>query len=75
MPVLKRFGNFAIRMYFKDENPPHVHVVGADFEAKVAIRNASIIQGDMPARVEKVALAWVAANRSLLLSEWKDKQT
>jgi hypothetical protein len=75
MPILKRFSNFVIRMYFKDENPPHVHVAGPEFEARVAIRNATIIDGKMPARVKKQALAWIAANAAHLLDEWKDKQS
>ena len=75
MPVLKRFSNFVIRMYFRDENPPHVHVVGADFEARVTIRGATIIGGKLPARVSREALAWISANSIFLLEEWKDKQS
>lgn len=74
MPVLKRFNGFVIRMYFKDENPPHVHVVGPEFEARVAIRGARIIDGRLPARVNREALAWISANSKFLHEEWKDKQ-
>ncbi|HEX4158770.1 MAG TPA: DUF4160 domain-containing protein [Rhizomicrobium sp.] len=74
MPVLRRFGQFVIRMYFRDENPPHVHVVGKEFEARVAIEGATILAGAMPARVRKQALAWIAANKEALLCEWEEKQ-
>lgn len=32
MPVLFDAGSYVIAMYFEDHNPPHVHVVGPDFE-------------------------------------------
>jgi hypothetical protein len=59
-------------MYFEDHNPPHVHVVGPDFEILVAIRNATVLAGEAPARVRRVALRWIAANRDELLTRWED---
>jgi hypothetical protein len=61
-------------MYFHDENPPHVHVVGKEFEARVAIEGATILTGEMPARVRKQALGWIAANEEILLRAWEEKQ-
>src|SRR5438046_1754893 len=37
MPEIRRFGSFKLLMFFQDENPPHVHIKGADFFAKVTI--------------------------------------
>jgi len=74
MPVIRRFHSFVIRMYFHDENPPHVHVVGRYFEARVAIEGAAILSGKLPSRVRKLALPWIEANKALLLAEWEDKQ-
>lgn len=39
MPEIRRFGSFKLLMFFQDENPPHVHVKGADFAAKIRISN------------------------------------
>jgi hypothetical protein len=61
-------------MYFEDHNPPHVHVVGADFEMLVAIRDRAVLVGEVPARVRKTALRWIAENREMLLAKWDELQ-
>ena len=39
MPEIKRFGSFKLLMFFQDEKPPHVHIKGVDFAARVRISN------------------------------------
>jgi Domain of unknown function (DUF4160) len=70
MPVLFDAGSYVIAMYFEDHNPPHVHVVGADFEGLVSIRELTIFRGSIPASFRRGALAWVAENRDNLLLKW-----
>ncbi len=72
MPVIQRFDGYVIRMYFEDHNPPHVHVVGSDFEALVAIEDAALLVGDIPARFRREALDWIAANSALLTQKWEE---
>ena len=74
MPVLQRFAGFVIRMYFADHNPPHVHVVGPDFEALVAIGDLAIFEGAIPAKFSQEALDWISANRSFLFRKWEELQ-
>ena len=50
MPEIKRFGGFKLVMFFQDENPPHVHIKGPDFAAKVHISNGDLLAGDAPDR-------------------------
>ena len=45
MPEIKRFGSFKLLMFFQDENPPHVHIKGADFAAKIRISNGDLLRG------------------------------
>jgi hypothetical protein len=71
MPTLARFANFEIDMYFEDHNPPHVHVVGRDFEILIAIGDGATVVGDAPARVRRTALRWIADNRAKLLEKWE----
>ena len=35
MPEIARLGSFRLLMFFQDENPPHVHIKGSDFAAKI----------------------------------------
>jgi hypothetical protein len=37
MSELVRLGGFKLLMFFQDENPPHVHIKGPDFAAKIRI--------------------------------------
>jgi hypothetical protein len=43
MPEIQRFGSFKLLMFFQDENPPHVHIKGADFAAKIRISNGELL--------------------------------
>ena len=71
MPTIARFGSTKIRMYGGDHNPPHVHVVGPDFAAQVAIADGEILNGGVPARVRRPVLRWIAENRARLLDTWE----
>jgi hypothetical protein len=72
VPVIYRFDGYVIRMYFEDHNPPHVHVVGPDFEALVAIEDGTVVAGVLPAKCRGETLHWIAANRALLAEKWEE---
>lgn len=70
MPVLFDAGSYVVRMYFEDHNPPHVHIVGPDFEGLVSIRELVVFRGSIPARFAGDALRWIEENRGDLLLKW-----
>lgn len=74
MPEIRRFGGFKLLMFFQDENPPHVHIRGPDFAAKVRISNGDLLAGDAPKKVLGEARRWVAAHRADLLELWDQFQ-
>lgn len=74
MPVLKDFGGFQIMMYFRDHNPPHVHVENNDFRALVSIEDALVFEGNIDAKFRRDALDWVAEHRLELLKKWAEYQ-
>lgn len=74
MPVIRRFGPIALRIYFADENPPHVHVAGPDTEAKVSIGTATVMVGEIPSSARKEILEWIADNRGALMQKWEECQ-
>lgn len=57
-------------MYFEDENPPHVHVVGPDFEAKIRISDQAVYVGSLASKVEKAAVKYVVDNQDDLIVLW-----
>jgi uncharacterized protein DUF4160 len=74
MPEIKRFGSFKLLMFFQDENPPHVHLKGADFAAKIRISNGELLAGEAPNRVLKQARRWVEEHQAELLELWGEFQ-
>ena len=74
MPEIKRFGRFKLLMFFQDENPPHVHVKGPDFAAKVRLSDGELIAGDAPNKVLREARRWIEGNRTELSRLWNEFQ-
>ena len=74
MPEIKRFGGFKILMFFQDENPPHVHVKGSDFVAKLRLPNGELIAGKAPSKVLREARRWIERNRRELFQLWSEFQ-
>jgi hypothetical protein len=74
MPEIRRFGGFKLLMFFQDENPPHVHVKGPDFAAKIRISSGDLLAGDAPKRVLREARRWVEEHCVELLALWDEFQ-
>ena len=75
MPQIKRFSGFKLLMFFQDENPPHVHIKGPDFAAKMRIADGDLMAGDAPNKVLRRARQWVEQNRAELLQLWREFQS
>lgn len=72
MPTIKDFGGYKIVIYAEDHNPPHVHVIGPDFQAKVRISDAVVIAGAIPSSRRREALSWIEAKKDLLMEKWRE---
>jgi len=74
MPEVKRFGGFKLLMFFQDENPPHVHIKGADFAAKLRISNGEVLAGAAPGKVLRQTRGWIEEHRAELSALWDEFQ-
>jgi hypothetical protein len=74
MPEIARSGGFKLLMFFQDQNPPHVHIKGAGFAAKIRISNGDLLAGNAPNKVLKQARGWVNERRAELLAMWDEFQ-
>jgi hypothetical protein len=74
MPELVRIGGFRLLMFFQDENPPHVHLKGADFAAKIRISDGMILAGSAPNRHLRRARRWIESHRAALIEQWNEFQ-
>ena len=63
---------FRILMYYDDHEPPHFHPRSADFHAKFAIPDFSVLEVDGAFRAADAVIVkeWAAANRDALVENW-----
>ncbi len=72
MPTVETIGNIRIVIRTADHNPPHVHAISPDGDAKIAIETGEILFSAMKSKPLARAKAWVLANQDLLRSRWVD---
>jgi hypothetical protein len=72
MPTISMFYGIIVRMYFApgEHNPPHIHIYYAEYKATVDIRTCELIQGDLPGKQLKLAMAWAALHQDELIADW-----
>ena len=72
MPTISMFYGIVVRMYFApgEHPPPHFHAYYAEYKAKIDIRTCEVIEGDLPRRQNKLALAWAELHQDELLANW-----
>ncbi|NDO20238.1 DUF4160 domain-containing protein [Lachnospiraceae bacterium MD329] len=73
MPVISRFYGIIIKMYFKqsEHNPPHIHAIYGEYTGVMNIKTREIMDGDLPARAEKLLAEWVELHEKELLTIWE----
>ena len=72
MPTISIFYGIIIRMYFApgEHPPPHFHVYYNEYKASVDIRTCEVIEGELPKRQSKLAVAWAELHQEELLNDW-----
>ena len=77
MPTIFRFRGLRVVIYLNDHRPPHVHVIGPDAEARIALGDEGerpwVMMNDGLSYRDIVAiLADIARNRDLLMQRWRE---
>jgi len=70
MPEVSRFYGIVVRMYFSDHFPPHFHAEYAEHEALIAIEDARVIAGDLPARALALVREWALLHQAEIGAVW-----
>jgi len=70
VPTISRFYGIVIGMYFREHPPPHFHVNFAEHHARVRIADATVIDGDLPPRAERMVRRWTSQHREELERNW-----
>lgn len=71
MPTISVFYGIVIRMFFRDNAPPHFHVEYGEFQATIAIETLEILAGSLPRRTLALVLEWTVLHRAELRADWE----
>jgi hypothetical protein len=71
MPTISFFFGLIIRMYYKDHQPPHIHVQYQDCNAVIDIFTGNMTEGVLPTRQLRFIQAWVEIHREDLVADWE----
>lgn len=74
-PTLYKLGNVRVVMYPKDHNPPHVHVISPDAEAKFDIQTFECLfsRGFSKKDIRRIK-EYLSARKKHLMEAWHDYQ-
>jgi len=64
------FYGIKISMYYKERQPPHIHVEYGDYTAEVDIQKVKVVQGKLPKKQLNVVLAWTIIHQDELIENW-----
>lgn len=66
-------GKIRIVIFPRDHNPPHVHVIGPEREAKFSITEISLIENKgFSTRELKLITSYLTERHELLLEKWEN---
>ncbi len=74
MPVIARFYGIVVKMYFREHGVPHLHAIYGELNGVFALETLDLIEGDLPARAERLVREWAQLHRAALLEMWKTQQ-
>ena len=62
MPLIKIIDSIKIYIYLRDHNPPHFHIIYAEYEELIDMRTLTTLSGAVPARQRKKVINWAKEN-------------
>ena len=71
MPQISYFLGIAIRMFYRDHNPPHFHAIYGNFEGIFDIEKNEMIGGYLPPRIIGIIKEWTSLHQEELIENWK----
>ena len=74
MPEIARFYGIIIKMYYKEHNPPHIHVDYSGREGLIRIEDATMTDGNLPPKALQLVKEWVKIYKEELLAMWKEQK-
>jgi hypothetical protein len=70
MPTIKIIDSIKIDIYSREHPPPHFHVIYADFEVLITIKDFQIYKGFIPKSQFDKVIDWAQLNQKMLLDNF-----
>ncbi len=71
MPTISIFYGIIVQMYWRDHNPPHIHVWYQGDEAIVSIETGEVIGGRLRRTGSNMVREWIGVRRPELMANWE----
>jgi hypothetical protein len=70
MPIISMFFGIAIKVFYREHNPPHFHAYYHGHEAIFNIRTGELIEGKFPLKACKIIKEWSLEHQDELINIW-----
>lgn len=74
VPTVSLFYGIAVRIYFRDHQPPHFHARYGGAEALIRIADGTVLRGQLPARARRLVEEWRNLHLDELHDRWNNAQ-
>jgi hypothetical protein len=72
MPLIKLIGSIKVYMYLRDHNPPHFHIIYAEYEELIELRSLATYSGGVPGKQRRQVVEWAREHMDYLLAKWEE---
>jgi hypothetical protein len=70
MPCIKIIDGIKVYIYGRDHNPPHFHIIFAEYEELIVIKSLESYSGYMPSKHRRKIIQWAQENHEYILRQW-----
>ncbi len=67
MPEISRFLGINVRLYYRDQDPPHIHAEYGDYEVTVGVETGEVT-GMFPRRALAALIEWYGMHKEELVA-------
>ena len=62
---------YAIRSYYEEHNPAHIHVYYQESSAVFNVFDCEMEEGSLPTKQQRLVIAWMEIHKEELLADWE----
>lgn len=70
--LVDRVRGMKVEIYAREHPPPHFHVLAADIDATLSLKDGSLLEGHLTGRELRLIEWWYRRSRPLLIRTWNE---